>query len=449
MDAATKTADRSTLGRVAPLLFAWPKLGGLGRRAGWGFLDQGLSSLTNFGVSVFAAATLSAEQFGTFALIWGAYSAILGVSAGLTSIPLTVRFSAVVGERLAHAQRAALGAALGLGLLGSLAFYSAALIVGGSAGAPLIAMGVVLPGLMTQDTWRYVFMARGQPARAAANDGCWALLQIVGMSALVLFIGVSAPSLLLAWGGAATGAAVIAIGQAGATPALRLSPRWLKTQWDLAARYAIETSAIRVGPFLVAAGVGAVAGVKTVGALRGAGLLVATVPNLMFTGIGFVAVPEGVRLIESHPLKLPRVVRIVSAGAVAITAMWCAVAIGGSLLLGRYVLGATWPLARPVLVVTGIGVICTGLGLGPAVGLWILADARRSVRVRLVSSLLAFFAVPAAVAGGARGAALAVTIAAALSAVLWWWQFLRRHRISPRRVLDQRDSLVVSKSLGS
>jgi Na+-driven multidrug efflux pump len=113
------------------------------------------------------------------------------------------------------------------------------------------------------------------------------------------------------------------------------------------------------------------------------------------------------------------------------------------------VLGATWPLARPVLVVTGIGVICTGLGLGPAVGLWILADARRSVRVRLVSSLLAFFAVPAAVAGGARGAALAVTIAAALSAVLWWWQFLRRHRISPRRVLDQRDSLVVSKSLGS
>jgi hypothetical protein len=310
-------------------------------------------------------------------------------------------------------------------------------------------MGVVLPGLLTQDTWRYVFMARGRPARAAANDGCWAVLQIVGMSALLLFANASVSSLLLVWGGAATGAAVFGAWQAGATPALRLAARWLKTQWDLAARYAIETCATRVLPFLMLAGVSAFAGVKTVGALRGAQLLVATLPNLLFTGIGFVAVPEGVRLVESHPMKLPQVVRTVSAGAIAATTLWCAVAIGGSLLFGREVLGATWPLARPLLLITGIGVICTGLGLGPAVGLWILADARRSVRVRVVSSLLAFAAVPAAASDGAWGAALAITVTAALSAVLWWWQFVRRQRIAPARLEDQRDSLAVSGYLSS
>src|SRR2546421_1527573 len=228
----------------------------LGRRAGWGFIDQALSSLTNFGLSIFVAATVSAHQFGTFALIFGAYSAILGVSAGLTSIPLTVRFSAAVGDRLAQAERASLGAALGLGLLGSVGFYVAALIVGGSGAGALVAMGVVLPGLLTQDTWRYVFMARRRPILAAANDGCWALLQIVGLGSLLLFAHVSVPSLLLVWGGAATAAAMIAVWQAGARPALLRGPRWVKTHWDLASRYAIETSAIRVGPFLMMVGVG-------------------------------------------------------------------------------------------------------------------------------------------------------------------------------------------------
>src|SRR5436305_15051359 len=182
MTAAIQTADLSAPGQAPP-----PKWGALGRRAGWGFFDQALSSLTNFGIGIVVAATGSTEQFGAFALVFGAYSAMIGVSAGLTSVPLTVRYSAAFGEPLAHAERAAVGAALGLGLLGSLGFFGTAGIVGGRAAGPLVAMGLVLPGLLTQDTWRYVFMARGRPAQAAANDGCWAVLQIVGMLALLLF----------------------------------------------------------------------------------------------------------------------------------------------------------------------------------------------------------------------------------------------------------------------
>jgi O-antigen/teichoic acid export membrane protein len=159
-----------------------------------------------------------------------------------------------------------------------------------------------------------------------------------------------------------------------------------------------------------------------------------------------VAVPEGVRLAESSPRQLPRVVRTVTAGAVIATLAWCAIAIGGSSLIGRQILGDTWPLARPLLVATGITVLCTALGLGGALGLWILADARRSVRVRVVSSLLAFSAVPAAAAGGASAAALAIAGAAALSAVVWWWQFRRRLRIAPGRREDQA-SLNVSRYL--
>src|SRR5436190_5982418 len=129
MIAATKTADESALGGATT---ARDKRIALGRRAGWGLFDQTLSSLTNFGVGIVVAATVSATQFGTFALIFGAYSAIIGVSAGLTSVPLSVRFSAAVGDRLAQAERASVGAALAIGLLGSIGFYAAAIIAGGS-----------------------------------------------------------------------------------------------------------------------------------------------------------------------------------------------------------------------------------------------------------------------------------------------------------------------------
>jgi hypothetical protein len=416
----------------------------LNRRAGWGFIDQALSSLTNFGLSMFVAATVSAEQFGTFALIYGAYGAILSVSAGLTSFPLSVRFSAAVGTRLAWAERASVGAALGLGLLCSIGFFGAALIVGGKIAESLVAMGAVLPGLLAQDTWRYVFMTRGRSILAAANDGCWALAQLVGLICLLLFSRVSVPSLVMVWGGSATAAAAFAVWQARAWPAIRRGPNWLKTHWDLGWRYAIESSATRMLPFLMIVGVGAVAGVTTLGALRGASLLVATVPNFLYAGINFAALPEGVRLVKSQPVQLPRLVRAVSVGLMFATSIWCVVAIGGSSLVGRWVLGDTWPLARPLLVVTAVGVLCSALTAGPSLGLWSLADARRTVRLRVVSSLLAFSAVPAAVAGGALGAALAITVASGLSALLWWWQFLRRLRIAPDRSGDQRNSLAGS-----
>jgi hypothetical protein len=450
-DMYSKPSATTADGREAVLRATAARLrrGALGRRASWGFFDQTLSSLTNFGLSIFVAATVSADQFGTFALIFGAYSALIGVSAGLTSVPLTVRFSAAVGDRLAHAERASLGAALGLGVLSSIGFLGAAAIVGGRAAPSLVAMAVVLPGLLTQDTWRYVFMTRGRPSLAAANDGCWALLQIFGLLTLVLLGQETVPSLVLVWGGSATAAAAVGAWQAGAWPAIQRGPGWLKTQWDLAARYAIEMSAIRVGPFLVLAGVGAVAGVRAVGALRGAQLVVMTLPNLLFTGVGFVAVPEGVRLIESDPLKLPRVIRAVTVGATVAALFWCAVAIGGSSVVGGRVLGDTWPLARPLLGITAFAVLGSALALGPSLGLWILADARRSVRLRVVSSLLAFSAVPAAVGDGAQGAALAVAGAAILSAALWWWQFLRRQRTAPGRVADQRHSLALSGKVAS
>src|SRR4051794_21024658 len=64
------------------------------RRAGWGFFDQALSSVSNFALSAVVAATVSAVDFGSFTIAYAVYGVFAGISGGLASIPLVVRYSA-------------------------------------------------------------------------------------------------------------------------------------------------------------------------------------------------------------------------------------------------------------------------------------------------------------------------------------------------------------------
>src|SRR5215813_2593783 len=64
-----------------------------GTRLSWGVADQGMSSLTNFAVSIYIARTLGAEQFGAFSLAYVTYAFALNASRGLATDPLMVRFS--------------------------------------------------------------------------------------------------------------------------------------------------------------------------------------------------------------------------------------------------------------------------------------------------------------------------------------------------------------------
>ena len=58
------------------------------RRLGWGVADQAVSSLTNFGVSIYVARTLGAVQFGAFSLAYVTYAFALNASRGLATDPL-------------------------------------------------------------------------------------------------------------------------------------------------------------------------------------------------------------------------------------------------------------------------------------------------------------------------------------------------------------------------
>jgi O-antigen/teichoic acid export membrane protein len=153
------------------------RFGATARRAGWSFVDQALSSATNFALGIFVAAVTVPAELGAFSLVYAAYGVCLGLSAGLVSTPLVVRFSARAGTAPATAALRSVRAALAVGLVSGLVVVLAATVLPTSVRSSVLVLGLGLPGLLTQEAWRFAFVAQGRSAAAAANDAVWAVLQ--------------------------------------------------------------------------------------------------------------------------------------------------------------------------------------------------------------------------------------------------------------------------------
>src|SRR4051794_25594081 len=87
----------------------------LKRRLSWGLADQACSSVSNFAMSAFVAANVGVRDFGAFSLAYAVYGVCLGVSGGLASVPLIVRFSAAPPDKAEAAAVRSAGTALVIG----------------------------------------------------------------------------------------------------------------------------------------------------------------------------------------------------------------------------------------------------------------------------------------------------------------------------------------------
>ncbi len=153
--------------------------GGGVRRLGWGVADQALSSLTNFALAVLVARTVSTSSLGAFGLAFATYTITLGATRALCSEPLTVRYSATGEREWRDGASAATGVALVLGVVAGLLCIAAAFLFGGTLRPSLIVLGIGMPGLIVQDTWRNAFFCHLRGAYAFVNDLAWAVAQVV------------------------------------------------------------------------------------------------------------------------------------------------------------------------------------------------------------------------------------------------------------------------------
>jgi O-antigen/teichoic acid export membrane protein len=402
------------------------RFSGIRRRLGWGLADQAVSSLTNFAVSLYVAHSLGPTQFGAFSLAYVTYSFVLNASRGLATDPLLVRFSGAELTPWRRAVTSCTGTALAVGLLAGLGMLAAAALLHGTSSVAFLAIGLTMPGLMLQDSWRYAFFALGRGGQAFLNDTIWALVMVPGLLYLRVSHNENVFWFILVWGSAATVAAVAGPLQARVVPRLTDAWKWVSQNRDLAFRYLTVNTSNSGSAQLRAYGIGGLVGLAAVGYVQAANLLMG--PFLVvLMGISLVTVPEAARALRKS-LRHLRIYCLVLSVAVAVAALLWSAAILVLLPrgLGHLVLRSHWEPTYPLVVPLTVAIMAQCFVDGASAGLRALGSAGRNVRAQLIQSatfvtlsLAGAFIAPRQY--GAFGAVAGSAVATLFAAVLWWW----------------------------
>jgi O-antigen/teichoic acid export membrane protein len=401
-------------------------VGHLGRRYGWGLADQIFSSVTNFALGILVAHFVSLSKLGVFSLAFAAYLVALGFARAIASEPLTVRHSGSDRTDWLHATRRATGAALATGLSFSCICLIAALLAPEGLDRSLAMLGLVMPGLLLQDCWRFAFFAGNQSGKALANDLVWAgaLFPTLG----VLFVGDPPEvwAIILAWGGAATLAALVGSLQCSVAPRVSGTISWLRQNRRLIAPFLAEFAMGYGAGQAILFAAGAIS-LEAAGTLR-AGQLLLGPYFVLLMGTRIAVLPEAVRIAEnSAALRRMTILVAIFLGGAAIA--W------GTFIrllpdsVGETLLGAAWDPGRNVVLALAFASAAAGLILGGEVGLRSVVAIKRSLRSRVVTGILVLLGgIGGVLLHGAFGAAVGTALATWVAAGWWWSEFLSSQR---------------------
>ncbi len=291
--------------------------------------------------------------FGVFGLAWVTYGVVLSVSRGLATDPLVVRFSGVPDAAWRGAVARSSGTALVVGGAIGAVCLAIGLALGGSVGSAFACLGVMLPGLLLQDAWRYSFFAAGDGRKAFVNDLVWGVALVPAM--VVAARAGSVAAFVLAWGASATVAAVYGCFQSGIRPRLTAARQWLHEQRDLSYRYLVENVGVSGASQLRAYGLGVIVGVGAVGAIRGAELLLGPFLAVLM-GLSLVTVAEAARVLRRALHRLAKFCLLLGAGQAVAALLWGAALLLVPDRLGEFVLGGVWSSASELIVPATLGV---------------------------------------------------------------------------------------------
>jgi O-antigen/teichoic acid export membrane protein len=389
---------------------------------GWTTLDQALSSITNFAITVLAARVLTPVEFGAFGLAFSIALFALGLGRALVTEPLLSRPTLAQGGTRKATYGAVTGSALAFAVVCGVASFATGVVLGSVSGRALLGLALILPGLLLQDAWRYCFISQGNAKAAVVNDSVWVLAQLLAVAATVAWNGDTSQTLLMAWGGPGLLAGILGCLQARAVPELKAARKWVAGQRDLGARYVVEFATTSGASHLTLIGLGAIAGLPALGAIR-AGQTFFGPLFVLFGGIYLAVVPEAARH-RNEPARMRQSMARISVFIAAGILLWTLVGVALPDATGRQLFGETWPSAHDILLPLGLALTAGGLGAGPFAGLRALAAARESLRARLLG-LPGSVGAPlvGAAFAGAPGFAIGLTAATAANSVITWWQF--------------------------
>jgi hypothetical protein len=310
-----------------------------------------------------------------------------------------------------------------MGLAAGACLLAVAAVLRGAVGAGFLALGVTLPGLLLQDSWRYSFFALGRGSKAFANDTIWALTLLPALAVLHMTRHTDVFWFVFAWGTTATIAAAVGSWQARVIPRPTGAWRWVSQHRDLGPRYLAEGTSQSAAAQIRAYTIGLVLGLAALGSVQAASTLFGPM-TILFLGMSLVAIPEAARVLRRSPRHLPLFCLVITGGLSAAGLGW------GIFLLvavprgfGNWLLGPIWRQTYPLILPTMLAVMGQGIAAGAGTGLHALAAARRSLRLTVLGSVLyVICSLAGAVAGGAAGCLWGVAFGLWISAVYGWWQ---------------------------
>jgi O-antigen/teichoic acid export membrane protein len=430
------TARQEEAGPAAqpPVSATWRLIRQAFQRLSWGVADQAMSSLSNFAVNIYIARTLGAVEYGAFGLAYVTYGFALNASRGLATDPLLVRFSGTDVPTWRQAVSKCTGTAATTGLTAGTLILVAAALLSGTTRLAFLALGLTLPGLMLQDSWRYSFFALGRGSQAFLNDTIWTLALIPALVLLHATGNANVFWYVFAWGAAAGVAAAIGPLQARLAPRLSGAWEWVSHHRDLGPRYLIEGTANNAAGLLRNYGVGLLLGLAAVGYVQAATTLMGPF-MVIFFGMGLVTLPEAARILRRSPRHLPHFCLLVSGGLSILGLAWGIVLVVALPRgLGHLMLGSIWKPTYPLVWPTTLSILGACASTGAGTGLHALGAARRSVSAMVIGSALSVvLSIAGAVADGVMGAMIGSAVAAWVMTLLFWRQFrqaLREHQRS-------------------
>jgi hypothetical protein len=389
-------------------------------RLGVGVIDQSLSSVTTFVVSALIARNSSPDVFGAFGIAFSVYVVALVSARALCGEPYVIRHS-LAGRSRRAAGLEMCGAAIGLGLAIGVAIVAVGTAILGPLGTALILVGIAMPGLLLQDSVRFVFFAGGDPVGALRNDALWAVLQLAGVAFLASRSGDTGLHMVGAWAAAGVVAGGCGVVQLRGMPRVSSAAAWLWAHRDINTRFLAETLLVSASSQTALFLVSWIDGLEAAASLRGVAMLFGPLLVLR-TGLSTVLLPEAVRVAPVAPDRFWRLMIRVTVGCTGLAVSWAA-AIWFLMppSAGSAILGASWTATLALVPAFGFQMAASAAQAGPGIGLRSLAAARLTFRIRAVSAPAQLIAIVlGAFYGGAVGAAWALGLVLALACPFWW-----------------------------
>lgn len=406
--------------------------GSTGGRATLVTIDQALSSITNLLAVIWVAHVASAVEFGSFSLLLLVYTFVMGPIHALISMRVVVH-----PEDADHRPRWVLGSALVLGSIGGLGCAvvgGVQWLLGAELGPAMLALGLALPLLVTQDVGRWVAIARSRPAGAIVLDATWLVLLAAGFVVLAVTDQARLTTLTVVWAGAGAVAALWLPVSYGVFRPAEVSLRWLRERWDASWRLLVGNVVAAGSVLSGAALIAYVSSPIAVAAVRAAILLgrpTTAIQNAVASSMAADVARERPdnRGILRHQRRTMAVAAAVALVNLVVLMLLPDVA-------GEAILGNVWPVIEPLMLPVTLWLVVAAAQAGVPPALVGRHQFQIAMVVQIVGGLLSVVALVAgALLGGAEGAVWGLVAGQAATAASWWiglgWHFTAgrgRHR---------------------